>query len=266
VKAGLNQSGQENLKYRLIKINRYYGTVHEVKGMAKMKSNAVLDEVALDDLKGRVIDVAREMFDKGLVISTFGVVSARIPGTDYVLITPSGFSKAKLHPENLIVVDLEGNLVEGSFRPSVETCMHTYIHRRRPDLQAVLHTHSPFATAFAAANREIPCVSAEQAFYLGGRVPLVMNYSLPGTTDPGELESIVEALKDSNAALLRKHGVVVVGETLEKALDTALVLEDVAKMALLSMLIASPSEFTREELSYLKEFRETRYGQKKINK
>ncbi|MBS7654508.1 class II aldolase/adducin family protein [Candidatus Bathyarchaeota archaeon] len=228
-----------------------------------MKRNKVLDNAVLRELKRKVIDVAREMFNCGLVTSTFGVVSARIPKTDHILITPSGFCKAKLDSTNLIVVDLNGELVEGSLKPSVETTMHTYIHERRPELQAVLHTHSPFATAFAAANREIPCVSAEQAFYFGGRVPLVTNYSLPGTTDEEELNSIVGALKDSNAILLRKHGSVVVGETLEKALDTAIVLEDVAKIALFSMLIASPSEFTRNELDYMKEFKKTRYGQKR---
>jgi ribulose-5-phosphate 4-epimerase/fuculose-1-phosphate aldolase len=133
----------------------------------------------------------------------------------------------------------------------------------RPDLEAVLHTHSPFASAFAAANMEIPCILAEQAFYFGGRIPLVTNYSLPGTTNQAELNSIVEALKYSNAILLRKHGVVSVGKTLEEALDAAIVLEDVAKITLLAMLVSSPREFTNEEIEYLKEFKRTRYGQRR---
>jgi L-ribulose-5-phosphate 4-epimerase len=221
-----------------------------------------IDPGALGDLKRSVVEVARGLFENKLVVSTFGVVSTRIPNTDYVLITPSGFSKARLDKDNLIIVDLEANLVQGKFRPSVETPMHTHIHKRRPDLSTVIHTHSPMACAFAAANMEIPCVSAEQAFYLGGRVPLVREYSLPGTNKPSELENIVKALQNMNAVLMRKHGVVVVGKTPEEALDTAIVLEDVAAIALHSILLSRPREFTSRELKYLKNFKATKYGQK----
>jgi len=225
-----------------------------------------IDSGLLDDLKHRVLEVSRGLFENRLVVSTFGVVSTRIPNTDLVLITPTGFSKARLDKDNLIIVDLEANLVRGRFRPSVETPMHTHIHKRRPDLSTVIHTHSPMACAFAAADMEIPCVSAEQAFYLGGRVPLVREYSLPGTTKPNELENIVEALQNINAVLMRKHGVVVVGKTPEEALDTAIVLEDVATIALHSIALSKPKEFTPKELRYLKEFKATRYGQKPATK
>jgi L-ribulose-5-phosphate 4-epimerase len=221
-----------------------------------------IDAGLLDDLSRRVVEVARGLFENKLVVSTFGVVSARIPNTDYVLITPSGFSKARLDKENLIIVDLEANLVQGKFRPSVETPMHTHIHKRRPDLSTVIHTHSPMACAFAAANMDIPCVSAEQAFYLGGRVPVVRKYSLPGTTEESEHENIVRALENINAVLMRKHGAVIVGKTPEEALDTAIVLEDVATIALHSIMLSKPKEFTPRELRYLKEFKATRYGQK----
>ena len=221
-----------------------------------------IDAGLLDDLSRRVVEVARGLFENKLVVSTFGVVSARIPNTDYVLITPSGFSKARLDKENLIIVDLEANLVQGKFRPSVETPMHTHIHKRRPDLSTVIHTHSPMACAFAAANMDIPCVSAEQAFYLGGRVPVVRKYSLPGTTEESEHENIVRALENINAVLMRKHGAVIVGKTPEEAFDTAIVLEDVATIALHSIMLSKPKEFTPRELRYLKEFKATRYGQK----
>ncbi len=229
--------------------------------MSELKLSGV-DPVKLENLKGKVIEVARGLFENHLVISTFGVVSLRIPGTDFVLITPSGFSKMTLHNDHLIVVDLEGNLVEGNFRPSVETAMHTYVHKHRPELNTVIHTHSPMACAFAAANMEIPCVSAEQAFYLGGRIPLVRKYSLPGTNKLTELKAILKALENVDAVLLRKHGVIVVGRSPEQGLDTAIVLEHVAKMAFYSIQLAKPKEFTKTELKYLKEFKRTRYGQK----
>lgn len=233
--------------------------------MSESKLSSI-DRAELETLKGKVIEVARGLFENHLVISTFGVVSLRIPNTEYVLITPSGFSKMTLHNDHLIVVDLEGNLVTGNFRPSVETAMHTYIHKHRPELNTVIHTHSPMACAFAAANMEIPCVSAEQAFYLGGRIPLVRNYSLPGTNEPSELKAILNALKNVDAVLMRKHGVIVVGRTPEQGLETAIVLEDVAKMAFYSMKLAKPKEFTKAELKYLKEFKRTRYGQKPASK
>ena len=221
-----------------------------------------IDQAALEDLKSKVIEVARGLFENQLVISTFGVVSLRIPNTDYVLITPSGFSKMTLHNNHLIVVDLEGKLISGNFRPSVETAMHTFIHKHRPELSTVIHTHSPMACAFAAANMEIPCVSAEQAFYLGGRIPLVRKYSLPGTNEQSELKAILKALEKVDAVLMRKHGVIVVGRTPEQGLETAIVLEDIAKMAFYSIQLAKPKEFTKAELKYLKEFKRTRYGQK----
>ena len=221
-----------------------------------------IDHAELEALKFKVIEVARGLFENHLVISTFGVVSLRIPNTEYVLITPSGFSKMTLHNDHLIIVDLEGKLVSGNFRPSVETAMHTYIHKHRPELNTVIHTHSPMACAFAAANMEIPCVSAEQAFYLGGRIPLVRKYSLPGTNEPSELKAILKALQNVDAVLMRKHGVIIVGRTPEQGLETAIVLEDVAKMAFYSIQLAKPKEFTNAEIKYLKEFKRTRYGQK----
>ena len=216
----------------------------------------------LNEVANKTIEVARGLFGSHLVVSTFGVVSIRIPNTDFVLITPSGFSKLTLHTNHLIIVDLDGNLVQGSYRPSVETPMHTYVHRYRPEISTVIHTHSPMACAFAAANMEIPVVSAEQAFYLGGNIPLVRKYSLPGTREPAELAAILKALEKCDAVLLRKHGVIAVGRTPEEGLDTAIVLEDVAKMAFHSMMLKKPTGFTQKELKYLKVFKKTKYGQK----
>jgi len=215
----------------------------------------------ISDLAVKTVDVARGLFENKLVTSTFGVVSNRIPNTQYALITPSGFSKLTLNTNHLIVVDLDAKLVQGNFRPSVETIMHTYIHKHRPEISTVIHTHSPMACAFAAANMEIPCVSAEQAFFFGGRVPLVRKYSLPGSQVPAEMAAILKALERCDAVLLRKHGVVAVGRTPEQGLETAIVLEDVANMAAHSIILAKPKEFTRKELAYLKVFKRTRYGQ-----
>ncbi|MEM2180965.1 MAG: class II aldolase/adducin family protein, partial [Nitrososphaeria archaeon] len=160
-----------------------------------------IEKYTLEYFSEKIVYVSKKLFETGLVKSTFGVVSVRLPETNYVIITPSGFSKEKVSTENLIVVDFEGNVILGKFRPSVETSMHLYIHQKVPEANCVIHTHSPLATAFAIAERDIPCVSAEQAFMLGGRVPIVKKYSFPGTTKLEELEEIVKALMRCKAVL-----------------------------------------------------------------
>ena len=216
----------------------------------------------LQDLKEQVISTAKEMFDVGLIKSTFGVVSVRIPNADYIIITPSGFCKARVAIENLCIVDLDGNLIQGKFRPSSETSMHVYIHKQLHDANAVLHTHSPAATAFAIAQKEIPCVSTEQSFAFGSRIPLVEEYFCPGTQDTLKLESIISALKKAKAALLKKHGVIIVGRDLEEALNNAIVVEDIATTVLYTFILGGfPSELTPEEIEEVRKFRLTRYGQ-----
>jgi L-ribulose-5-phosphate 4-epimerase len=221
-----------------------------------------LNKREVDALKEKVIEVARELFESGLVLATLGVVSARIKGTDKIIITPSGFSKKKLSTKELIIVDLEGNVVEGDLKPSAETPMHTYIHKMRPDVGAVIHTHSPFATSWATADREIPCYTAEQAFELGGRVPIVLDYSGPATKEINDLKNIVKSLEHCSAALLRDHGAVVIGKDLEEALDNAFILEDVAKIAIYSNLIGRPEELRKEEIEKLWNFKLYKYGQR----
>jgi len=224
-----------------------------------------IDRDVFERLSARVVYVSKELFDTGLVKSTFGVVSVRIPKTNYAIITPSGFSKKKVSAENLIVVDFNGKVVAGTLRSSVETPMHVYIHKQIPEAGCVIHTHSPIATAFAIAEMEIPCLSSEQAFMFGGRIPIVRKYSFPGTTNFEELQAIVNALKKCKATLLRKHGVVVIGSTPEEALDNSIVLEDVATMTIYSLMLGKPSEFRPEEIDYIQTFRKTRYGQKPLH-
>lgn len=223
-----------------------------------------LDKSLLECISAQVIYVSKKLFETGLVKSTFGVVSVRIPKTDYVMITPSGFSKEKVSAENLIVVDFDGKVVLGNLKPSVETPMHLHIHQQIQEASCVIHTHSPAATAFAIAEMEIPCVSAEQAFMFGGRIPLVRKYSFPGTTKLEELQAIADALRTCKAALLRKHGVVVIGSTPEEALDNSIIIEDVATMTLYSLTLGKPSEFRADEIDYIQNFRRTRYGQKTL--
>ena len=215
-----------------------------------------------EDLRRRIIETAKTIFDEQLVKLTFGVVSARIPGTDRVMITPSGFSKAKVKTGELIVLDLEGNLVEGRLKPSVESKVHCYIHKHRPDVGAVIHTHSHIASGFACAQMPIPCVSTEQAFVLEGAVPVVEEYAMPGTQLEDEIAKIEKALRNAKAVLAQSHGVFVIGSTLKEALDNAIVFEDCARTALVSNLLGVTKELTSEQMRQLMELKQ-RYGQKR---
>ena len=225
-------------------------------------SGLSIDRRVLDEVMSGVLEVSRGLFEEGLVKSTFGVVSARVPDTDYVVITPSGFRKERVAKENLVVVDLEGKIVQGRLRPSSETPMHVYVHKRIPEARCVVHTHSPMATVFAILEMDMPCLTTEQAHAFEGRVPVVRNYSYPGTTKVEELESIVEALKKSKVALLRKHGVITYGESYNEALDNAIVVEDLARSAIFALLLGKPQELTEKDIEYMREFKRTRYGQR----
>jgi len=220
------------------------------------------DKKVLQDLKREVIETAKTVFEENLVKLTFGVVSARIPNTDHIVITPSGFSKARLNTKELIVLDLEANLVEGKLRPSVESKTHCYIHKLRPDVGAVIHTHSPVASGFASANAEIPCVSTEQAFVLGGTVPVVERYVMPGSENQSDLEIIEKTFRSSKAVLLRNHGILVIGANLREALNNAIVVEDAARIALVAKLVGTSEKLSDGEIKNLVDFR-ARYGQRK---
>ncbi|MGB9023740.1 MAG: class II aldolase/adducin family protein [Candidatus Bathyarchaeia archaeon] len=220
------------------------------------------DKKVLQDLKREVIETAKTVFEENLVKLTFGVVSARIPDADHIVITPSGFSKARLNTKELIVLDLEANLVEGKLRPSVESKTHCYLHKLRPDVGAVIHTHSPVASGFASANAEIPCVSTEQAFVLGGTVPVVERYVMPGSENQSDLEIIEKTFRSSKAVLLRNHGILVIGANLREALNNAIVVEDAARIALVAKLIGTSEKLSDGEIKNLVDFR-ARYGQRK---
>ena len=220
------------------------------------------DRKVLQDLKKEVIETAKTIFEEKLVKLTFGVVSARIPDTDHVVITPSGFSKARLNTKELIVLDLEANLIEGKLRPSVESKTQCYIHKLRPDVGAVIHTHSSVASGFASANAEIPCVSTEQAFVLGGAVPVVERYVMPGSENQSDLEIIERTFRSSRAVLLRNHGVLVIGADLREALNNVIVVEDAARIALVAKLLGNTEGLPDTEIANLVNFR-ARYGQRK---
>lgn len=176
-------------------------------------------------------DVARlhaELPRNGLVVWTAGNVSARVPGADLAVIKPSGVSYDELDAESMVVVDLDGNLVEGTRSPSSDTAAHAYVYKHMPHVGGVVHTHSPYATAWAARREPIPCVLTMMGDEFGGDIP-VGPFALIGDDSIGR--GIVETLTGSNspAVLMAQHGPFTIGASAKAAVKAAVMLEEVAK-------------------------------------
>jgi L-ribulose-5-phosphate 4-epimerase len=210
----------------------------------------------LEKLKEELVQLHLELPRHNLVAWTSGNVSARDPGTGLVVIKPSGIRYEDLTPESMVVVDLEGKLVEGQYKPSSDTFAHAYVYRHRPDVNGVVHTHSTFATAWAAAGRPIPPVLTAICDEFGGPIP-VGAYAKIGGDEIGQ--EIIRSIGSSPAILMKNHGVFTVGKTPEAAVKAAVMVEDVARTVFYAMQLGQPDEIPAEEVArahrrYLEEY------------
>lgn len=213
----------------------------------------------LSELRRAVWEALMELPRSGLVQGTSGNVSGR--EGDLVVIKPSGVPYEKLEPEDLVVVDLEGNVVEGELKASVDTPAHLEIYRALPEVGGVVHTHSTYATVFAVLGRELPVYTTELADLFGGSIP-VSAYVPPGDRGIG-LEFARRTRPGRYRALLvRAHGVFAAGKTPGDALKAALIVEHSAKVAYLAELLGKPNPLPRREVEELHLKYMSRYGQK----
>ncbi len=212
------------------------------------------------DLRRTVADLHRELTRYELVIWTAGNVSARVPGQDLMVIKPSGVSYDELTPEAMVVTDLHGNLVEGDYSPSSDTAAHAYVYRHMPEVNGVVHTHSPYATAWAARGEPIPCVLTMIADEFGGEIP-VGPFALIGDDSIGR--GIVETLQTSrsSAVLMRNHGPFTVGPSARAAVKSAVMLEDVARTVHFALQLGKPSAIDQQDVDRLYERYQNVYGQ-----
>jgi L-fuculose-phosphate aldolase len=213
------------------------------------------------ELREEVARVAKALIRTGLVTGTSGNVSARTPEGN-VLVTPSGVDYEVLGPEDVVLVDLDTNVLEGTLVPSTETPMHTGIYKARQDVDAVVHTHSRFATTLACLGWEIPPVHY-MLTTLGpdGRIPLAP-YTLYGTEELAD--HAANALGGSHyACLLRTHGTIAVGESAERAFSRTVVLEEMAEVYYRARLAGEPILLTPEEVDEVAGKITTGYGQPK---
>ncbi|MGX5696965.1 L-ribulose-5-phosphate 4-epimerase [Agromyces soli] len=189
-------------------------------------------EVAIARVRAEIARLHGELTRYGLVVWTGGNVSGRVPGAELFVIKPSGVSYDELAPENMILCDLDGNVIEGTpgseRAPSSDTAAHAYVYRHMPEVGGVVHTHSTFAVAWAARGEEIPCVITAMADEFGGPVP-VGPFAVIGDDSIGR--GIVETLSGhrSRAVLMQNHGPFTIGVDAKDAVKAAVMVEDVAR-------------------------------------
>jgi len=185
-------------------------------------------------IKREICRVMKSLYDRGLVTALSGNVSARLPNTEAFWITPSGLFKGGLKPQDLVKLDLNLNIIEGTNRPSIEAGLHAAIYKLRPDVNAIVHAHNPMATALATLGYELEPLSAE-AELLVGQIKIIP-YAPPGSK---RLIKIIEQHVENNvnAFILVRHGVLGLGKTLVEAEEVVECLEDLAKMNVLKLLL-----------------------------
>lgn len=212
----------------------------------------------LEALKEEVCAQNLELPANGLVVGSGGNVSGRDKATGLVVIKPSGVKFSKLTPDTMVVVDLDGKVVEGSVKPSVDTGIHLYIYKHRADVMGVAHTHSPYATSFAARGERIPAVLTPITHMIGRDVPC-SRYATPGEVDTGE--AIIEAAEGGMAVLVKAHGVFTMGKSATEAASIAMYLEEAAKTTHLAMLRGPVDEMPQEEIDRCFQWFRQNYGQ-----
>jgi L-ribulose-5-phosphate 4-epimerase len=215
----------------------------------------------VEEVRGEVWRLHGELPRYGLVAWTSGNVSARVPGTGLMVIKPSGVGYGELTPESMVVCDLDGNKVSGDLSPSSDTGAHAYVYRHMPDVGGVVHTHSAYATAWAARGEAIPCVLTAIADEFGGEIP-VGPFALIGGDEIGQ--GVVATLRGhrSPAVLMRSHGVFTIGPTARKAVQAAVMCEDAARTVHLARAFGEPKPLAQDQIDALHDRYQHHYGQR----
>ena len=214
--------------------------------------------MSLDQLRGEICRLHAELPRNNLVAWTSGNVSGRDPETGYVVIKPSGVRYEELTPESMCVVDLDGKVIEGKYKPSSDTFAHVYVYRHRADVNGIVHTHSTFATAWAAVGKPIPAVLTAICDEFGGPIP-VGEYAKIGSDEIGQV--IVRSIGSSPAILMKNHGVFTIGRTPEAAVKAAVMVEDAARTVFYALQLGQPDEIPPEEVDRAHRRYLEQYGQ-----
>ena len=233
-------------------------------------------EQRIKQLKERVFNANLTLKKSNLITLTWGNVSAKDEESGLIIIKPSGVSYDTMKPEDMVVVDLDGNTVEGTYLPSSDLPTHLYLYKQFPLLGGIVHTHSTFATAFAQSGREIVAYGTTHADAFYGSIPCTRDLTEAEISEAYEWNTgkvIAEAVRDFIAVpgiIVKNHGVFTWGETAEKAVENAITLEEVAKMAFLTEQLNSDTQRIDQHLldkHYLRKHgKNAYYGQRKTEK
>jgi L-ribulose-5-phosphate 4-epimerase len=221
-------------------------------------------QAAVDRIRADVAALHAELVRYGLVVWTGGNVSGRVPGADLFVIKPSGVLYDELTPANMILCTLDGEVVAGSpgsdRSPSSDTAAHAYVYRNMPDVGGVVHTHSPYAVAWAAYGEPIPCVTTAMADEFGGEIP-IGPFAIIGDDSIGR--GIVETLSGhrSRAVLMKNHGPFTIGKDARDAVKAAVMVEDVARSVLFSRQLGTPNPIPQPAIDSLFNRYQNVYGQ-----
>ncbi|WP_066497318.1 class II aldolase/adducin family protein [Abyssisolibacter fermentans] len=212
----------------------------------------------LEEQRKKVIEIALSVQKENLVPLTFGNFSLRDEETGYICITPSGMPYESLKPEDIVVLDVDCNKIDGSRKPSIEAPLHCTAYRKREDVGGIVHTHSTYCTAWACAGIEMPCVTAEAAALVGGKIKCAP-FRPMGTVDLAEVT--IEWLGQDSAVLMEKHGVFAVGENIDQAFVNAVIVEESAKVTHLASQLGELKPLDEEMCKFLQADTKANYGQ-----
>jgi L-ribulose-5-phosphate 4-epimerase len=212
----------------------------------------------LEKLREEMYRLHLELPKNNLVAWTSGNISGRDPSTGLVVIKPSGVMYSDLTPEQMVVLDIDGNIVEGTLKPSSDTATHLYIYRYRNDVGGIVHTHSTFATAFAAVGKPIPAHLTAICDEFGGPIP-VGGFALIGGEQIGQ--EILKSIGTSKAILMQNHGVFTIGKNARAALKSAIYVEDAAKTMFYALQLGRVKEIPPDQIARLHKRYTEEYGQ-----
>ena len=208
--------------------------------------------------KAFLIEAGKRMLHSGLTVETWGNISVRDPETGHIYLTPSGMPYDTLCEDDIVVMDVDGNKIEGERRPTIEYAMHLGIMKKRPDVNAIIHTHPIYSQVFALLHEDIPPVIDEAAQVLGE--VRVTEYAVPGSVEMAE--NAIEAIGNNSACLIANHGAVCVGKDMDTAFKVCTVLEMTSQIYYMARCIGTPVAIAQDKIDYMVNVLCKNYGQK----
>lgn len=200
-----------------------------------------------EELRKQVVEIGIKMFNQGLTHSTSGNISCRIPNENKILITPSSVPYLDIKPKDILLVNMDGEPEEKGRNPSVETPFHIGIYKKRNDISGIVHSHSVYALAVAAAKKTVPVFLDEIFSEIGGEIQ-VANYNLPGSDELAE--EVIKTLGDKNAVLLANHGAACCGKNLVEAFHVAETVEKICRVFILSSILGEVKSLPEDGIEY----------------